>query len=1073
VLVFESREERRSWDPHGKEGWYLGAARSHYRCHEVLVEQTGGKRITDTLSWHPSRLVLPQETMWDRLTDAIRQLASVMRDARDDSTARDHPVLTPDATSGLARELTHLEDALQEAVPGPAQLQRTESPTPASDAPAPRARRRRRKRKSGGRTPDAGDTAAQPDSAVSPPPHVPTQPDTAKTPPESPKGQNPCRICLGEDGVGLLCDGCGTCWHAGCIGLSHIPRGDWFCPACRAKATGACAEQGVNARECAACGIVGLKTWTCTSCTKSWHAPCLGLRPPIPPSWECPRCHPPSRDERGRLLPPAREQGVSKVSTATPPKRLGTDPQSHALSSQVLSLPPCTDVTLTDPNEGLCGPPWTDITLTDPNVPPWADATLTDPNEDLCALVCSVLPSSALEARALAAQAPRLTYRRALQGDRGEAFREALQKEHQTLFGPGLDGEPCLRIVPWSDLPAGKRPCRYVLVAKDKQLPGGGLKAKMRGTFDGSDLAYDGPVSAETADIDLVKAHWHACLARGWLRATADITSFYVGTPMEKEEWMAIRLDQLPEGVASDTRIQQLVRGDRLLVRVDKGIYGLPQAGRLARDRLVTHLAKAGYTEAPHVPSLFSHAGGRLFFVLTVDDFDIAYEKAEDLQDLLAHLRGLYKVTVDLEGGRYLAVDTAYDPRTGTLRLSMDSYYRGALEKLGVTRKGHPPGTPMPYSSPAYGKTGPQLITHDLSPPASQEERQYLQRCVGTLLYPARWVDPMILTALSRLATHQAAPTRRTMQDLDHLLQYVAWRPFPSQTLRRSQMRLMAAADASFAGEPRARSRAGGVIWLGEADGTVGAPLSCFTSIIPVVVASAAEAEYATLHTVGSRILWIRTILEALGFSQPLSPGTPLLTDNDCARGIANRLTKLRRTKALDVRMHWIRDKVDLGLIQVLRCDGVSNPADFLTKGHPAAHVREIMGIFVDTPTSAVGTILPIAQTEAQLRASRRCPPEPVPAPFRFEGLGSEPHTSVPFLPPPVVPTSSPAERPATEPPCVAAVRHPGRPPERKGRSSLPWCLRHPWRDRYPGAGSLVCEQASDCLQLRRHGRKV
>jgi hypothetical protein len=1066
VLVFESREERKSWDPHGKEGWYLGPAKEHYRCYRVLVQETGGVRVTDTLSWHPSRLLLPQETVWDRLSDAIQQLASVMREAHDDSTAHGHPALTPAATSGLARELTHLEAALQDSSFVPARSPPTESPAPDPASPASTSRRKRRSKKPGGRatSPSEGTAAprplpasssdlpaSKPDLAASLPPPPPAQPAVVEPPSDSPK-QNPCRICLEEDGIGLLCEGCDTCWHAGCLGLSHIPRGDWFCPACRAKAAGIRGEQGVGVKECAACGVMDHGAWSCNSCSKFWHGPCVGLRPPVPPSWKCPRCRPPPRDGRGRLLPPTRELGVAKVSASTPPKRPGTDPQSHALSSQVL-LPP-----------------------------PWTDGALADPNESLCALVCGVLPSSVSEAQAMAAQTPRLTYRKALQGHRGDAFREALRNEHRTLFGPGLDGEACLRIVPWDQLPAGQRPCRYVLVAKDKQLPGGGHKAKVRGVCDGSDLTQDGPVSAETADIDVVKAHWHACLARGWLRATADLTAFYVGSPMQKEEWMAVRLDQLPAEVAADASVRSLARGGRLLVRVDKGIYGLPQAGRLARDRLVAHLAKAGYSEAPHVPSLFSHTDGRILFVLTVDDFDIAYERDEDLQKLLAHLRGLYEVTVDLDGRRYIGVDTSHDPRAGTMRLSMDSYYRDALEKLGVTKKGHPPGTPMPYSAPPYGKTGPQLVTHDFSPLASQEEKKYLQRCVGTLLYPARWVDPLILTALSRLAAHQAAPTRRVMEDLDLLLQYVAWRPFPSQTLRRSGMHLMAAADASFAGEPKARSRAGGVIWLGEADGTVSAPLACLTSIIPIVVASAAEAEYATLHTVGSRLLWIRTILEALGFSQAVSPGTPLLTDNDCARGIANRLTKLRRTKALDVRMHWTRDKVDLGLIQVLRCDGVSNPADFLTKGHPAAHVRRVMGTFVDTSTCPVGTVLPIAQTEAQLRASRRCPPEPVPAPFRFEGLGSEVHTAVPPSSEPVpVPfrfqglgsgvhssVSSSSEDARVDRPFTATVRYPGRPPETARKGLLSWCSSHPWSGRYPGGRPVVCERSLDCLQLTR-----
>ena len=162
------------------------------------------------------------------------------------------------------------------------------------------------------------------------------------------------------------------------------------------------------------------------------------------------------------------------------------------------------------------------------------------------------------------------------------------------------------------------------------------------------------------------------------------------------------------------------------------------------------------------------------------------FRSDEDLRRLLSHLRGLYEMTVDLKGRRHLGIDTEYCPEKGTMRLSMDAYYRGALEKLGVVRKGTAPGTPMPYSPPVYGRTGPQMVSQDVSPTVSQERKTYLQQCIGTFLYPARWLDPLILTALSRLATRQVAPTERTMEELDHLLQYIAWRDRKSTRLNSS-----------------------------------------------------------------------------------------------------------------------------------------------------------------------------------------------------------------------------------------------------------------------------------------------
>ena len=46
-----------------------------------------------------------------------------------------------------------------------------------------------------------------------------------------------CELC-GESNSGegvdamLLCELCATGWHVKCVGLKHVPDGDWFCPAC-------------------------------------------------------------------------------------------------------------------------------------------------------------------------------------------------------------------------------------------------------------------------------------------------------------------------------------------------------------------------------------------------------------------------------------------------------------------------------------------------------------------------------------------------------------------------------------------------------------------------------------------------------------------------------------------------------------------------------------------------------------------------------------------------------------------------------------------------------------------------
>jgi hypothetical protein len=120
--------------------------------------------------------------------------------------------------------------------------------------------------------------------------------------------------------------------------------------------------------------------------------------------------------------------------------------------------------------------------------------------------------------------------------------------------------------------------------------------------------------------------------------------------------------------------------------------------------------------------------------------------------------------------------------------------------------------------------------------------------------------------------------------------------------------------------------------------------IDCVSSIIPSVVGSAFEAEYAAMYINATTAEGIRNILADLGYSQG---ATPIVSDNQCAVGVANRSVKQRRSKAIDMRYHWIRDRVDQQHFTVTWRPGKTNLADFFTKTHPASHHLEMRSSFV------------------------------------------------------------------------------------------------------------------------------
>ena len=53
IVCFEAPDQRKSWAPHGVDGFYIGPAFDHHRCYKVYITDTKATRVTGQLSWHP------------------------------------------------------------------------------------------------------------------------------------------------------------------------------------------------------------------------------------------------------------------------------------------------------------------------------------------------------------------------------------------------------------------------------------------------------------------------------------------------------------------------------------------------------------------------------------------------------------------------------------------------------------------------------------------------------------------------------------------------------------------------------------------------------------------------------------------------------------------------------------------------------------------------------------------------------------------------------------------------------------------------------------------------------------
>ena len=427
---------------------------------------------------------------------------------------------------------------------------------------------------------------------------------------------------------------------------------------------------------------------------------------------------------------------------------------------------------------------------------------------------------------------------------------------------------------------------------------------------------------------------------------TGDIKDFYLGTPLDRYEYMRIPINMIPDDIVKLYGLADKIVNGFVYAEIRRGMYGLPQAGRLANEQLKTFLAPHGYRPAPVTPGLWLHDTRPIQFSLVVDDFGVKYSNVEDAEHLMTALKQHYKVSEDWTGSWYCGLTLVWDYKNRTCDVSMPGYVERALQRFKHTFTATE-DSPHAWQKPTYGAKV-QYASQDSTPNLNAADQKHVQTVLGTFLYYARAVDSTLLASIGTLATQQTNGTKATLIALTQLLNYCTTHPNAVIRYHASGMVLWVDSDASYLSAPKGRSRMAGYHYLSDApadpsraptatdphpppNGAV--EVTC--QIMREVLSSAAEAELGGLFLNGKTAVPIRTTLEELGHPQP---PTPLQTDNSTAAGIANDNMKQKRSKAMDMRFYWIRDRVRQKQFHVYWRPGTENKADYFSKHHPDSH---------------------------------------------------------------------------------------------------------------------------------------
>jgi hypothetical protein len=129
------------------------------------------------------------------------------------------------------------------------------------------------------------------------------------------------------------------------------------------------------------------------------------------------------------------------------------------------------------------------------------------------------------------------------------------------------------------------------------------------------------------------------------------------------------------------------------------------------------------------------------------------------------------------------------------------------------------PQAPTTYPAPvchAGLRRNTQYTTRYETPPLTAQQCLTIQKVTGSVLYYARAVDPTVLMPLNDIATEQTKATEKTQATTNQMTDYLATHPDATIRYHASDMVLHIHSDASYLSVSNARSRLGGLFFLGN-----------------------------------------------------------------------------------------------------------------------------------------------------------------------------------------------------------------------------------------------------------------
>ena len=235
---------------------------------------------------------------------------------------------------------------------------------------------------------------------------------------------------------------------------------------------------------------------------------------------------------------------------------------------------------------------------------------------------------------------------------------------------------------------------------------------------------------------------------------------------------------------------------------------------------------------------------------------------------------------------------------------------------------------------------------------------------VGVLMYLMVGIRPDLAAALGALSQFAADPCPTYWQALKRVFRYLQATLTHGLRFSGSGCGIMEGySDADWEGDIETRRSTSGYVFVLN-----GGCISWRSKKQRTVALFSTEVEYMALSDATQEAVWLKAFMRELGEDLSVN-ALKVYEDNQGAIALAKNPEFHKRTKHIDIRYHFVREKVEDGHVVIEYCPTLNMLADLMTKSIPAVQfgaLRSKLGIQASVAIESSGSVVKDAPRHAQ-----------------------------------------------------------------------------------------------------------